>query len=299
MKKEITKEQLEELYIKQNLSTREIAKLLKCSKTRIIKNLSKYNIRKEKDIVLQEAHTKRKQTNLEKYGREEFFNDKQVQQKISQTLECKYGGRGSAVPKIKAKVCATLIEHYGTDKLWEVEEIHNRQVENIRAAYATGIPQEKIKDKFATGIPTTKQMNTKIQNNTCNFSGPAKLIKELLINKLGKEDIITEYQDSRYSDPSNNRCFSCDFYIKSLDLFIEFQGAHYHYKEPYDKNNPEHIKRLRKLYEQPHEKGYQAYHMIRVWTQSDPLKRKIAKENNLNFKELWSLQEAREFINSL
>lgn len=38
---------------------------------------------------------------------------------------------------------------------------------------------------------------------------------------------------------------------------------------------------------------------IKIWTIKDVEKRNCAKEHNLNFKEVWSLQEGKEFINDL
>lgn len=39
--------------------------------------------------------------------------------------------------------------------------------------------------------------------------------------------------------------------------------------------------------------------ILKVWTVSDPKKRQYAKVNNLNFKEVWTLQEGKDFIDSL
>ena len=38
---------------------------------------------------------------------------------------------------------------------------------------------------------------------------------------------------------------------------------------------------------------------IKVWTDLDVRKRTIAKNNNLNYKEFWNLNEAKQFIDSL
>lgn len=134
-------------------------------------------------------------------------------------------------------------------------------------------------------------------NGTTNSSSTEEQAYQLLLTKFSKEDIIRQYNDIRYSN-ENNRCFDCDFYIKSLDLFIEFNGSHYHYKEPFNENNKEHQKRLNKLLAKDPQPGEQAYHMIRVWTKSDPEKRRVAKENNLNWKEFFTLKDFKEFIKS-
>lgn len=36
------------------------------------------------------------------------------------------------------------------------------------------------------------------------------------------------------------------------------------------------------------------YAMIETWSIKDPLKRKIAKENNLNYIEFWNINEVKE-----
>lgn len=38
---------------------------------------------------------------------------------------------------------------------------------------------------------------------------------------------------------------------------------------------------------------------ITIWTIKDVEKRNCAKEHNLNFKEVWSLKEGKEFIDNL
>lgn len=53
-----------------------------------------------------------------------------------------------------------------------------------------------------------------------------------------KDDIIYQYSDKeRYP-------FNCDFYVKSKDLFIEVNYFWTHGTEPFNENNPEHIKKL-------------------------------------------------------
>ena len=46
--------------------------------------------------------------------------------------------------------------------------------------------------------------------------------------------------------------------------------------------------------------GHKYYFVaIRTWTVTDPLKREIAKQNNLHFKEVWTLDEGKKFIDEL
>lgn len=57
------------------------------------------------------------------------------------------------------------------------------------------------------------QREKKILNGTINTSRPENCVYEKLTTAF-KNDVVRYYSDERYP-------FECDFYIKSLDLFIE------------------------------------------------------------------------------
>jgi len=88
--------------------------------------------------------------------------------------------------------------------------------------------------------------------------------------------------------------FCCDFYIKSTDTYIEYNGNWTHGKEPYDPSNEAHQLLVEKWKQKDEEsnrtksgkKSYYSY-AIKYWTISDPLKRKTAHKNGLNFIEIW------------
>ena len=90
----------------------------------------------------------------------------------------------------------------------------------------------------------------------------------LLISGIDKTDILrNKVIDSRYP-------FNCDFYIKSKDLFIEYQGHQTHGTEPFDETNKSHIDLLNKMTL----KGYD----MSTWTKRDPNKLRTALKNNIS-----------------
>ena len=100
-----------------------------------------------------------------------------------------------------------------------------------------------------------------------------------LISKYDYDDILPQYMDiDRYP-------FACDFYIKSLDLFIEINGMWTHGGHPFDENNDEDMKKLT-IWRTKNTKFYNQ--AIYVWTDLDVRKRNIAKKNKLNYIELFS-----------
>jgi hypothetical protein len=88
-----------------------------------------------------------------------------------------------------------------------------------------------------------KARKTRYLRKTNTKSKSEDLFYKRLLLYFNKEDIYRNYcLDSRYP-------YSCDFYIKSKDLFIEYQGHWTHGYEPFDENKEEHIKYLEKMQE--------------------------------------------------
>lgn len=73
-----------------------------------------------------------------------------------------------------------------------------------------------------------------------------------------------------------------------MNLYIEYQGTWTHGKHPFDKTNEEDIERLN-IWKNKNTKFYKS--AIEVWTIRDPLKRKTAKDNNLNWIEFFTMEE--------
>ena len=95
--------------------------------------------------------------------------------------------------------------------------------------------------------------------------------------------------DERYKNPYTNLKFKCDFYLPEYDLFIEYQGTYHHGKEPFDEKNTQHQNILNEWKERSLKHVNSDYvEAINVWTKKDPLKRKIARDNNLKFLEIWN-----------
>lgn len=107
-----------------------------------------------------------------------------------------------------------------------------------------------------------------------------EIVYDLLVQKFGADDVIYQYgihpADARYP-------YSCDFYIKSLDLFIELNTHFSHSDYWFDPNNPDDILKVKNW----EEKGGRFLKTIKQWTITDTNKRKSAKDNHLNFLAFW------------
>ena len=284
---DITKEQLEDLYYRQELSFKTIKKILHISSKTLAKYKKEFSLQvRSKEKILEIT----KKTNLKKYGCENPMQNKGIQNKAKETIK-----REKVVEKRKQ----TCLEKYGV-------EIPSQNEAVLQKMYKTNIEKygnycscnntevknkisKKVKKAYSSGIPKKKEYETKKLNNTWNSSKPEEEAYKLLLTRFNKEDIIRQYSSPLYN-------YSCDFYIKSLDLYIECQFTWTHGKEPFNENNKIH----KKLVEKWNEKNTEYYlYAIKVWTYYDPLKRKTAKENNLNWKEFFNLEELEEYLLNL
>ena len=149
---------------------------------------------------------------------------------------------------------------------------------------------KKYGKEFSTQVPEKIKMNfeTKKKNGTLTTSKPEQDIKKYLYTKF--PNVKCQYKSEKYP-------FACDFYIPELDLYIEYQGYEGHGKEPFDPKNQKHLQQVSIWKQKAKEKerlsnqksSYSRY--IEVWTISDPLKRKTAKNNGLNWIEFFNMQD--------
>lgn len=115
---------------------------------------------------------------------------------------------------------------------------------------------------------------TRKKNGTFNSSSQEEKYYTKLCEIFGDEDVISQYTDSRYP-------FNCDFYVKSLDLFIELNFHWTHGGKPFDSNDEDCLIKLTSWKEKAKSSRYFA-NAIKVWTVRDVEKVNIAHKNNLN-----------------
>lgn len=145
---------------------------------------------------------------------------------------------------------------------------------------------------FKINNVSDKIFNTRKKNNTLNTSKLEEVFLEILINNFGKDNIETNYnKDPRYP-------FHCDFYIKSLDLFIELNQHFTHGNHPFNPNNKEDLKLLEE-WELKSQTSNFYKNAIYVWTDLDVRKITIAKQNKLNYLTFYNIKEGSTTIENM
>lgn len=236
--------------------------------------------------------------------------DKTTQDKIKSTCLKRYGVESSNQSDIvKNKMKHTLIEHYGVDNCQKCKSISDKTIKtrhkNNLEKYGVEEPAKLLEVRNKISKSTREYMlnrsqtekdnfyykvrEIKRQNGTLSTSKPENDFYEWLLTIFDKQDVFRNYSsDIRYP-------YMCDFYIKSLDMFIELNLYWMHGFHWFNENNPNDVAKLYKWQEKA-KLGHKQYKAaIKVWSNSDVLKHNNAIKNNLNYIVLWNNQDIIQF----
>ena len=202
-----------------------------------------------------------KNTNLKKFGVEFPLQqlkkeNSEIYQKISQTCINKFDVDSPLKNKeVREKIKQTNIQKYGVDNPLKNKEIWKKSQDN-----------RQISSK------------SKLENDFLNY----------LKLKYESDDIITQYKSKEYP-------YYCDFYIKSINLYIEIQGHWTHNDHPFDINNLNdqqimNIWRTKSLSDKYYKNA------LNTWTIKDVEKRNTAIQNNLNYLEIFGKTDLNKYI---
>ena len=210
------------------------------------------------------------------------------------------------------KTAKTCQERYGASRYLD-SDVGKKHIENIKSnpeyrkkmhdIIASNYVQEKTKLTCLKKYGVTSAMmlsetidkvgESKRINKTWSTSQPEEDMYVLLYNKFGKDDVVRQYKCERYP-------FHCDFYIQSLDLFIELNATWLHGCHWFDSNNKDDLDVLH-IFEQKVKDGKHFYDVaINVWTVRDVKKRQVAIDNHLNYVVFWKndLSDFKEWLNA-
>lgn len=229
---------------------------------------------------------KNKQTCLERYGVDNAFKLEEKKRKIKQTCLERYGVEYASQSEVQKQHSRERFnERFGTDCALSSQEVREKAKKTCIKKYGVDCYNKSDEaKKHISKILSSKEIQNKIneskrKNNSFSSSTIQNDFKTFLEENY-KGDYETEYMSEKYP-------FRCDFYIKSLDLYIEIQGSWTHGHHPFDKDSEEDIIHLNTLNKKAKTSDYYKK-AIEVWTSRDTKKRKYAKDNNLNYLEIFT-----------
>ena len=255
-------------------------------------NLRKYgfNCSSKSEIVKE----KTKQTCLKRYGVEYAGQIEEAKEKSKKTCLEKYGSEYYIGSKDRLeKTIEFSKQNYNVDWFTKSEEIKNKAKKTMLRRYGVEYSMQIPKNKeYMSYLMSSYEMqerryNTMKRNHTFNSSSTEEEL--FLYIKSRFPTVVRQYKDK------NRYPYFCDFYIPELDYFIELQGYYTHGKHPFDPNSNEDLQ-LIEYYKKKYGEDCQP---ITIWSIKDVEKRNCAKRNHLNFKEVWSLEDGKNFVNDL
>ena len=255
-------------------------------------NLKKYgfNCSSKSEIVKEKI----KQTCLKRYGVEYTGQIEEAKEKSKKTCLEKYGSEYYIASKDRLeKTIEFSKQNYNVDWFTKSEEIKNKAKETMLRRYGVEYSMQIPKNKeYMSYLMSSYEMQERRydamkRNHTFNSSSTEEELFLYIKSKF--PTVVRQYKDK------NRYPYFCDFYIPELDYFIELQGYYTHGKHPFDPNSNEDLQ-LIEYYKKKYGEDCQP---ITIWSIKDVEKRDCAKRNHLNFKEVWSLEDGKNFVNYL
>lgn len=239
-----------------------------------------------------ELNKRTKNTCLERYNGIGLASQ-ELTKKYNETMLLKYGHTNpSHVKEIQEKTKLTNLSKYGSENVYASDLIIQKIKEtNLERYDETSWTKSKEGREFLKEFTNSqeykdKQYNTKKKNNSFKTSKTENKLKIEL--RAVFPDLKTQYKSELYP-------FNCDFYIPSLDLYIEYNGTWTHGGCFYDENNEDNRNTLEKWKEaSEHSRFYQ--NAIETWTIRDLNKLNTALKNNLNYVVWFNEEQANEWI---
>jgi hypothetical protein len=301
------KEDLEYLYLELNIRDKDLQIIFNTSYSSVRRYLQKYSLKKPKELIQQNKCA----TNIAKYGVPYISQNKEIREKIALTNIAKYGSKCSVNIE---KSEQTKLLRYGNTRYTNRQKakatnkrIHGDENYNNRnKAYETCL------ERYGTIFYTQTNEYKELYSNS-NFVKQKQEKEHITKKKNGtegvsiKEDklfniLLTKFPDVKRQYRTDVYPYPCDFYIPSLDLYIEYQGEPGHGTEPYI-GTPEQVKLANTWMQKSTEINWKGQKktryltMYKRWTITDPNKRKIVKDNHLKWIEFFNEKEFMDWFN--
>lgn len=238
---------------------------------------------------------KKEETSLKNNGTKNPQQNEAIKQQTQNTFKEKYNGNplSSKSNIYTEKVIKGIEDKYGCKNVMKNKLIAQKTAKTLKENQE--VYKQKNLEKYGVEYPSKLQETidkinkTKTKNGTFNSS-----LEELTIKELLEKMFIVVYNKThkpRYP-------FRCDFYLPEIDLFIEYNGTWTHGFRPYDPNDMECQKDAEILRRKAETSDYYK-NALYNWTVRDVKKRKIAKDNHLNWLEFFNMESFMEWYNNL
>lgn len=213
---------------------------------------------------------------------------RRVEKLVSTQLE-RYGGVGVGGSAAFDKMRATIKDRYGVDNVMHVESFRQKFIDTNTRVYGGVSPfcDASVRMKGMLGRwQFAKTEMERLAKSNSHLSGALTSRYECmiyceLVQRFGKSDVFYQYgihpNDSRYP-------YNCDFYVKSLDLFIELNVDYSHGTHWFDSSNHDDVLRRDHLLASGKSRNVKA---VKTWCETDVEKRERARASGIRYLVFW------------
>jgi len=228
---------------------------------------------------LEEVQEKMKETNISRYGQDNVLKIPEFREKIKETLMEKYGVENSLLSEeVMEKRNATNFERFGHINPFGNKEIQNKIKKTNIEKYGFKNPVSNIETQRKVHQSRKKNGSYGKSKSEDNFY-ETFLLLFLLFDDIERQAIVKNWP--------------IDFYIKSLNLYIQFDGVYYH--------GLDRLIEVIKEFKTTMDEAIYKHHL------NDQEQNKYFKENSLKllrisdhkFSEMQSLNQEQELFNQI
>ena len=229
---------------------------------------------KDNCMFIDDIKDKMRANNMEKYGVDWVFKRKEIISKSIQTCIERYETPHFTNPE-QAVITREKnnLEKYGVKSNFEIPTAKQKSIQTCVNRYGGDI---NVENHMQLPGVINKIIETKRENKTFNSSSIEEKFNTYLIEN--NISFIRQYRSELYP-------YACDFYFPDYNLYLEIQGMWTHGGHAFNPDDNEDKLKLEK-WKQKNTKFFDS--AIQVWTITDPEKRKTAKQNKLNYLEVFT-----------
>lgn len=168
----------------------------------------------------------KRQVFLERYGVESPLQNKEIRQKLEQTNVQRYGAKNVlGSPIILERVRQHNLEKFGVEWHTQSQNFKDKAAQTWMRHYGVDHPMksDEIKAKYDFKKQWIKAHETKKKNGTYAASRVEQKFYETLCDVFGASDI-----ERQRCIKSDDEAWYIDFYVASINLHIQFDGAYWH-----------------------------------------------------------------------
>ncbi len=185
-----TKKQLEEWYLAENKSVKDLQDLLNTSKSTIDRVLKYYGLRKDKHLAGEVA----KKTMIQKYGVESYSKTEEYRQKYEQTCLKKYGVKShNQSGQVKEKYKNTCLSKYGVATTAVLEDVVSQRENTCFLKYGVANPAQ------------SEAVQLKIKQTNLERYGVESFSKTEEFLSATRKTCLEKYGETSYSKTPEHR----------------------------------------------------------------------------------------------